>query len=226
VPTEKVLQLEGNQRSIFQYSNNLVTQSTTGDMRVYPYLAAEGKFGSAAVVATGWDKYDAVFPFLESWIVRWGPVTNNGVLNRFPVSPTGVVSPAASWFNSGFQVFDMLIPYKSSLLARWPDGRLTRYPFNDNYVFSGGTQIATGFNIFTQILPYKNNTSLLCIEANGNMWEYPLTAAGVLSPRRQVGSGWNIYKQVIPFGDDLLGVDENNAVFQYKFNPIGFWALK
>jgi hypothetical protein len=228
VPAEKVLQLEGgNLRSIFKYYKNLVTHSEAGDIRLYPYNDVEDKFSSSGVISTGWNTYDLVVPYLDRWIVRWGPWTggNNGYLNSYPVSPEGNISPVvAGWFNSGFQAFDLIVPYQGNFLCRFPAGEIRRYPFSSSYVFSAGVSLGTGWQNFTQIVPYKN--TLLCIDAAGNMWEYPVTADGVVSPRRQVGSGWDLYRKVIPFGDDLLGVDENNAVFRYKFNPVGFWALK
>ncbi len=228
VPTEKVLQLEGGPlRSIFKYYNNLITQSEAGAIRLYPYLEEDGSFGPGGVINTGWDAFDTVLPFADRWIVRWGSWTggNNGFLNSYSVAQDGAIAGlVGGWFSGGFQVFDLIVPYRGSLLCRFPTGELRRYPIDANYNFGAMTTLGTGWHAFTQIIPYKN--TLLCIDVTGNMWEYPVSAEGVVSARRQVGSGWDMYRQVVPFGDDLLGIADDDAVYLYQFNPVGFWALK
>lgn len=228
VPRENVLQLaDGKPRSIFNYYGNLITQSEAGAISLYPFLEEEGKFGPGEVINTGWEAFDVVLPFADRWIVRWGSWTggNNGFLNSYSVAADGTIAGlVGGWFAGGFQIFDMIIPYRGSLLCRLPDGEIRRYPIDQNYIFGTMSSLGTGWSVFTQIIPYKN--TLLCIDNAGDMWEYPITADGVVSPRRQVGSGWDSYRKIIPYGDDLLGIDENNAVYLYKFNPAGFWALK
>lgn len=229
VPTEKVLQLQDdNVISIFEYHGNLITQSEGGNIRLYPYLEEEEKFGSGGIINTGWNSFDVVLPFLDRWVVRYGSWTggNNGFLNSYAVtSDVGSIGLVSGWFSGGFQIFDLIIPYRGNLLCRLPNGDMRRYPLNNDYVFGSMQLLSTGgWHNFTQIIPYKN--TLLCVDASGNMWEFPVSAEGMVSSRRQVGSGWNIYERIVPFGEDLLGIDENNNVYSYKFNPIGFWALK
>jgi len=229
IPADQVFELQDNDvRSIFDYHGNIMTQSASGIIRLYPYLDDLQSFGSGTIINTGWDVFDLVLPFLDRWIVRWGSWTggNNGFLNSYPVSHDGAISPAVpGWYGGGFEVFDLIIPYQGSLLCRFPSGIMNRYPISPTYLFGGMTTLSVdGWQSYKQIIPYKN--TLLCIDEIGDLWEFPVTADGIVSPRRRVGSGWDMYKKIVAFGDDLLAIDNENKVFKYKFNPIGFWALK
>ncbi|MBD1420888.1 BT_3987 domain-containing protein [Sphingobacterium chuzhouense] len=225
VPREEILDLGTVGATIaFQHLDNLMIRDANGTIKRFVYNSETEQFSDPITMGSGWNVIDFLAPYGSNYFISRIPSEANGRLFRYPVSAEGVISTGTS-INTGWNIFDRLVIYRGNILARFPDGRMLRYPLDSNGNLIGtNSSLGDGWSAYSQILPYKN--TLLCIEPSGALWEIPITADGVVSPRRQLGSGWDMYKLIVPFGDDLLAIASDNKVYRYRFNPNGFWPLK
>lgn len=234
-----VLNLENigdNPFACFKFQDNLITVSYgSGDgvVRKYKYNEGEDKFDPLERVTNtfisdySYASFNGFIPISFRYIIirhssgdLYGLDGNQ--INDNSVSFTNSISA----FNGGFNIFDLLFPYKGSLFGR-SGGSINGYPVDTtgNGVLSlvGGTGLGSGWEIYSQIVPYTNG--ILCMTPGGDLYYYPVSDAFVVSAPTKVGSGWNKYKRIVPFGDDLLGIDANNDVYRYSFNVNDEWDI-
>ncbi|MGN7722358.1 BT_3987 domain-containing protein [Chitinophaga sp. 22620] len=197
----------------------------SGNLLMYTPDAQTGQFTAAPVtIGYGWDIFNTIiFYGGNRLIARYG--TGAGDLAQYPIDAQGQIGSGRTvgWGWSGLK---SITPYKGLLLGIDGNGKMTKFPLDENGNFDFGNirDIGTGWESAVDLFPYEN--SLMVLEPNGNMWQYPLSEDGSFGNRRLAGTGWDMYVKVIPAGTDLLALDANGDLWRYKFNPAGLWALK
>jgi hypothetical protein len=229
VPREHLLKIESDTLPVFQWGTGsttaLVVRHTDNNLYRYPYNPADGTFAASQLIGVGWGNVDIFMPFVnppnnDRWICR---NKKDAGIYHYLVTPTGGFTGQAQtgW---GWNGFDILVGYRGSVYSRdRASGIMTRWPYAID--FSAGVKSMEGnWAAYTQIVPFKN--SLLGTHPNGDLYEHQVSADGKLGSVRRVGTGWDMYKKIFQFENDLCGVDANGDIWRYKFDPLGFWALK
>jgi hypothetical protein len=147
----------------------------------------------------------------------------NAGIFQYEWTPTGgfITGNQTGW---GWNGNDIMFGYKGSVYNREKaSGKMTRWPYATNFN-AGLANVEGNWAGFTQIVPFKN--SLLGVHPNGDLYEHQVSADGKTTSVRRVGSGWDMYVKIFQFENDLCAVDENGDIWRYKFDPLGFWALK
>jgi hypothetical protein len=234
IPRERLFQLPSDYFSIFQFNDGIIEVTSGGSLLRFPYDENTNEFGGVIDLyggSAGFTIFKEMFPYYSYFI----GFMSNGQLWSYssPKNPVNGWSEIVGngMFNSGYNIFDTIIPFEGSMLCRNPanNDQITKYDFDKDLNYIGSVpppSLGPGWN-FKDIFDYKG--TLICIDGSGDMYQYTLGANvnGVISTsRKKVGSGWDMYKTVFAFNDDLIAVDSDNVCWRYNFDPRGFWALK
>ena len=224
VPRERVLQLGQNWGTILTNGarGSLIRKDNKNDIVLHE-PDAEGKFTAPArVIGVNWEASESFYYVNEnSVVVRNFPYWAG--LFSFRIDANHELPQANPFWLGDFWDKYKIIPFKEYFLTVDNEGIMRRQPVLTD-VNAPKTQVAIGFNIYKQIITYKN--FLLASEENGKLWIFPMSEDGVPGTRRQVGEGWDVYEKIIASGDDILALDDQGDVYRYKFNPNGFYPLK
>jgi len=232
IPRTQIAQLPKDYESIFSYNNAIFEHAKTGEIYRFPYNAATNAFGSAtAIDNSGWGTSLQWLCPLNNYVFGMGvngsPVgTAYGYLYVYKILDGGITLRMDGFTgNPPFSAsYDMMIPFKNSLLFRSSGGNSMRM-YNTNGSFTlGRDTLLTGSWKFNSIFAYGDN--LFTVDDKGDLVQYPLTETGKVGLPTKIGSGWDLYKKVFAFNNDLIGIDQDNKLWRYNFDIRGFWALK
>ena len=232
IPRTELFQLPKDYESIFSYDNSIFEHAKSGEIYRFPYNVANNAFDSAVQLDnSGWGTSLQWLSPLNGYVFGMGvngsPVgTAYGYLYVYKILNDG-----ATFRMDGFtgnppfsNSYDMMIPFKSSLLFRASGGNsMTMYNTNGSFTLGKDTVLAGSWH-FNSIFAYSDN--LFTVDGNGDLWQYPLTEGGTVGLPTKIGSGWDMYKQVFAFNNDLIGIDQDNKLWLYNFDIRAFWALK
>ena len=188
-----------------------------------------GGFAPAAQIGTGWNGFSQMFR-----VTNWDgdgtqtilAVTPDGRMFRYDSDGGGgFLSNIGTQIGSGFNGFSQFIPARNwsgdglpAFIARTSSGVLALYEGDASGGFhtDHGTQIGSGFNIFTQLAEVGNwtgtgNQTLLGVTPSGVLDLYQSNEAGGWTSNHavQIGTGWNVFTKMFSVGDwsgDQLGV--------------------
>lgn len=197
------------------------------DGRLTGYRYSGGSLGKGAPLAGSENlaEMDAVFNFRDRKLVGLCRKAGDGQLWSFPLGADGrsVGAVETVFGTSGYNIFSDIIPHGNTLYCLKPDGELMLYPLTDMMEWGSGIRsLGSGWN-YSVVFGYKD--SLIAVDNAGDMWKYPLLADGQTGLPRKIGSGWDRFPRIVVFGDDLLCIDKEGAVWRIRFGDQGFWAL-
>ncbi|MFT4095316.1 MAG: DUF1735 domain-containing protein [Niabella sp.] len=138
-------------------------------------------------------------------------------------TPTNIIVAKSVW--AEFWLGDfwnqyLIVPFGDYQLTIDNGGALWRQPVF-SYISSNRTQVATGFERYSQVLSYpsKQPTGLVCVTADGDLWYYSLSDLAVPDAGKKVGSGWAVFKKIIISDNDILALSSTNGVYRIPFDP-------
>lgn len=141
---------------------------------------------------------------------------SNGVVILYPYeSSIDGFNTMGNSPNTGWNIFDTLMPYDGSFIARWGDGtgRLWRYPVDVNGNITPATEIGSGFQMFDLIVSSLYHHSLFCRKPDGELLCYPYS--GTWGNVTSLGTGWDAYSQILTYRKDILALDSSGDLWLF-----------
>ncbi len=173
-------------------------------------------------------------------------VSPSGVLTLYPGTPTrGIDYANAVRVGTGWGQFSTIVAANNftgdgrpDLLAVRPDGTLRLYERTANgWVNGNGVQIGTGFNQFTELMPFywtePGHIGLLGVTPNGYLRFYETDGAGNWANPggRNIGSGFTGFRNVFSVGSfggtdtsSIMTVDNAGNLKVYIAGGDGVWV--
>ena len=207
-----------------------------------------GGFAPATQVGSGWNVFGQLFR-----VTNWDgddtqtilAMTPDGRLFRYDSDGGGGFQGATGvLIGSGFNAFSQFIPARNwsgdglpAFIGRTSAGVLDLFEGDGHGGFhtDHGTQIGSGFNIFTQLAEVGNwtgtgNQTLLGVTSSGVLDLYQSNEAGGWTSNHavQIGTGWNVFTKLFSVGDwsgeqlvDLMGITGSGQLLLYPTDGHG-----
>ena len=126
----------------------------------------------------------------------------------------------AKKIGDGFTVFPNLFYFSPNRIVG-VNVDVTQYTLNDNGIPGPTRVIGWGWNIFKNVIPYKDY--LIGIRPEGLTTSYQYNELGDLdgSTIKDIATDWNRYKQVIAYNNSLLAIEPDGSLWQIPMSTAG-----